>query len=327
MTFIENKRNKSISQNPQELIVFVPGESEIDKHIELYIEWFNQRKRTNKEFWLLDITFLNRIKKRTNDRLQKLKLDLDDDVYWFAYSERGIELYEVYRIHEDFDIKVVPFGFWTVDNGVSSPPHGKWIRRKNMEGANINVVTELYPPYITEMIPIGPDKFTVKGLYADIFFTLQSILNFTFDGMIKSPDGQWGAMKSDGTWTGMVRELLDERMDVGLQGFSLTAARAAVIDFSATIDQDSSTLFIKNPSGTFNYTAYVEPLKYMAWLAVGIFCIIAPIPIFIAARLGKEPTKSEFTWVKSVVFVLSSVTMRGGKVSPDKYSSRCAFLV
>ena len=328
LTFIEKMgKNASIPKHAQDLVVFVPDESDIDNHIEIFMDWINQRERANKEFWLLDITALNKIKETTNEKLQKLKLDLDDDVFWYAYSNRGIELYEVYRIHEDFDIKVVPFGSWTIEDGVSSPPHGKWIRRKNMEGANIKIVTELAEPYITEMIPIGPDKFEVKGMYAEILFTLQSVLNFTFNGLSKSPDGQWGALQSDGTWTGMVRELQDERMDLALQGFAVSTARARVVDFSETINEDYSTLFIKNPSGTFNFMAFVEPLKYMAWLFVGLFCVLAPIPLFITARFGFEPLKHEFTLGKSLVFALSSVTMSGWKVTPDKYSSRCAFIV
>ena len=325
LTYIEDAGlNRNVSTNSRDLIVMVPDESDMDNHMDIYIEWFNQRKRTNKEYWLLDITFLNR---ERNEKLQKLKLDLDDDVFWFAFSTRGIELYEVYRIHKDFDIKIIPFGFWTIKNGLSVPSNGKWQRRKNMEGVNINVVTELAEPYTTQMIPKGSGKFDVKGMCADILFSLQSILNFTVDGVTKSPDGQWGTLKSDGTWTGMVRELQDERMDIGLSGFAISSARATVIDYSTTINEDFSTLFIKNPSGTFNFMAYVVPLRHMSWFFVGLFTLVAPISLFFTARLGHEPMKDEFTWGKSQIFVLGSLTMRGWKVTPNKYSCRCAFIV
>ena len=328
LTFIERTlaKNITIPKNPQDLIVFVPDELDIDNQIEGFIDWFNQRKRTNKEFWLMDTTSLKKIKS-TRDKLQILKLDLDDDVFWYTYSKRGIELYEVYRIHEDFDVKVVPFGFWTPENGVSFPPLGKWKRRKNMEGANIKVVTELAKPYITQVIPIGPGKYEVKGMYAEILFTLQSILNFTCDGISRSPDGQWGAMKSDGTWTGMVRELQDERMDIALSAFAITTARANVIDFSVTIGEVYSSLFIKNPSKTFNFMAYVEPLKYMSWLFVGLFCVLAPFTLFFSAKFGYDPMGHEFTWWKSQAFVFCSLIMKGWAVTPNKYSSRCLFIV
>ena len=204
--------NRTTLKNPQDLIVFIPDESDIDSHIEKFIGWFYHRKRNNKEYWLLDITSLNT---KARSRLDNLKLDLDDDLFWFAYSNEGIELFEVYRIHDDFGITVKPYGSWTADNGLTSPMYGKWIRRKNMQGAKLKVVTELQKPYITEMIPTGsPGEFEMKGMYAEVFLALQYILNFTFT-VTKPPDGQWGGLQSDGTWTGMIRELQDERADIG----------------------------------------------------------------------------------------------------------------
>ena len=106
--------NRTTLKNPQDLIVFIPDESDIDSHIEKFIGWFNQRKRNNKEYWLLDISSLSTIKKEIKETLNNLKLDLDDDLFWFEYSSQGIELYEVYRIHLDFDITVNAFGSWSM---------------------------------------------------------------------------------------------------------------------------------------------------------------------------------------------------------------------
>ena len=44
---------------------------------------------------------------------------------------------------------------------------------------------------------------------------IQDILNFTFKLNI-SPDGQWGSLKDNGTWTGMVNELHQKRVDIGM---------------------------------------------------------------------------------------------------------------
>ena len=207
-----------MSNNPRDLVIFVPGESYIDSHIKKFIELFNQRERTNKEYWLLDVTWLSTLKAETKDRLDNLKLDFDDDLLWFKYTNKGIELYEVYRIHEDFDITVKPYGSWSNDTGLTLPMYNKWIRRKDMQGAKLKVMLKEYPPYINEMIPTDtPGEFTMNpggGMYVDLFFALQSVLNFTFV-LTKPPDGQYGVLKSDGTWTGMIRELQDQRIDIG----------------------------------------------------------------------------------------------------------------
>ena len=210
----EIDKNVSLSKDPQDLIVVVPDEYEIDDHIEKFIGWFNQRERANKEIWLLDITSLGTTK-IARERLKNLKLDLDDDLYWFKHSREQIDLYEAYRIHVDYDINVKQYGFWSVDNGLTTSMHGKWIRRQNMERAKLKVTALYNKPYTTEMIATAvPGEFEMKGMFPEVFFTLQYALNFTFV-VTKPPDGQWGAIQSDGTWSGMVRELQEDRADIG----------------------------------------------------------------------------------------------------------------
>ena len=208
-------QNMSLSKDPQDLIVFVPDEFEIDDHIEKFIGWFNQRKRANREFWLLDITSLGTIE-LARERLKNLKLDLDDDLYWFAHSRDGIDLYEAYRIHEDYGISVNQYGFWSIENnGLTIPMHGKWIRRQNMERAKLKVMTNVAPPFTTAITSTAvPGEFEMKGMFPEVFISLQYVLNFTFV-VTTPPDGQWGAIQSDGTWSGMVRELQEGRVDIG----------------------------------------------------------------------------------------------------------------
>ena len=54
----------------------------------------------------------------------------------------------------------------------------------------------------------------MEGLFADVWFNLQYIMNFTYY-LSKPPDGEWGAIQSDGTWSGMVNELQQQRADMG----------------------------------------------------------------------------------------------------------------
>ena len=110
--------------------------------------------------------------------------------------------------------------------------------------------------------------------------------------------------------------------------FTVTRARSDVITFAQPITQIYHSLFIQNPSGTFNYMAFIEPMNSMSWLFVGVFCIFAPIGLFLTTRFGRnEPKKSEFTWGKSQIFVLSALTMRGWSDTPNQLASRCAFIV
>ena len=52
------------------------------------------------------------------------------------------------------------------------------------------------------------------GMFGEIFMTLAELLNFTYTCRFP-PDGQYGAIRPDGTWNGMVGELALENADVG----------------------------------------------------------------------------------------------------------------
>ena len=48
----------------------------------------------------------------------------------------------------------------------------------------------------------------------EVFLQLKDLLNFTYTAS-EPPDGEYGALKEDGTWSGMVGELEAKRADFG----------------------------------------------------------------------------------------------------------------
>ena len=70
-------------------------------------------------------------------------------------------------------------------------------------------------PFIEKLIPKKDGFYSFNGgIYADIFHVLKDILNFTYT-LSRSPDGQWGALQRNGTWTGMMRPMQNDVFDIG----------------------------------------------------------------------------------------------------------------
>ena len=53
-----------------------------------------------------------------------------------------------------------------------------------------------------------------NGMFVEVFKELSDLLNFTYT-VTTPPDGQWGALKEDGTWSGMVGQLETKKVDIG----------------------------------------------------------------------------------------------------------------
>ena len=100
-------------------------------------------------------------------------------------------------------------------------------------------------------------------------------MNFTYT-VIKPPDGQYGGIQPDGTWSGMVGLLANHEIDIATTRFSVTHQRSTVITFADAIQFEFSSMFIKNPSENYNILAYIEPMHWLVW--VGIFVLLATLP-------------------------------------------------
>lgn len=70
------------------------------------------------------------------------------------------------------------------------------------------------------MVPIGPNKYKMYGMFAEVFDGLQQIMNFSYE-LTKPPDGQWGAIQPDNTWSGMVGMLASDQIDIGKLNLSI----------------------------------------------------------------------------------------------------------
>jgi ionotropic kainate glutamate receptor 5 len=114
-------------------------------------------------------------------------------------------------------------------------------------------------------------------------WNLQGVLNFTYE-LRQPPDGQWGALQPDGSWSGMVNMLQKDEADIAATDFTVTKARSTVITFAQPITQIHHRLFIKNPTGSYNFKAYSEPFHYFSWIFLFFFCIVVPPVLFLTTR-------------------------------------------
>ena len=108
-------------------------------------------------------------------------------------------------------------------------------------------------------------------------------MNFTYT-VIKPPDGKWGAIQPDGTWNGMINLLPNQEIDIAPAPFSVTKSRSTVMTFASSITEVYFSLFIKNPAENFNVMAYIEPMHWLAWVAMFVLLATVPPLLYLAVR-------------------------------------------
>ena len=108
-------------------------------------------------------------------------------------------------------------------------------------------------------------------------------MNFTYT-LVRTPDGHYGSLQPDGSWSGMIRQLADGEADIAPVPFTITESRSTVVTFASPINMIYHSLFIKNPAETFNYTAYIEPIHWTGWVAILVMIFVVPPLLFTGVR-------------------------------------------
>ena len=279
---------KTFSFCETDLHAFILDVKDWKQSLSKFTDLYNNRTRTSREFWLVHLDSDLAFEDFKQDLLsQKIQVDLDDDLFVsYHTNDKFLEIKELFKIRPsaNFELIILPYGNYTSGTGLMLSPYKKWDRRRDLQGVVMRIAALESVPYITSMTPVQgqPGYFQMEGMFAEVFFALQEIMNFTFT-LIQPPDMQWGALQADGSWSGIVNLLQTQQVDFATD-FTVTQARSEVISFALPITQIYHRLFIQNPSGTFNYLAYVEPLHILAWMMVGIFCLVTPISIYLIAK-------------------------------------------
>ena len=168
---------KLVFQN-QDLHVFVLSANDLLSSFETFKRIFNDRKRSRKEYWILDISYSN----DPEQLLEELYLDLDDDLYLFenksilGKSDQDAIIFETYRLQDELPSKLNYYAKWSHEGkNLDILNTNKWVRRRDLTGVKFKCNAMPLGPYIKKMIPKSKlsGEYQVEGSFSDVFNTLQ----------------------------------------------------------------------------------------------------------------------------------------------------------
>ena len=199
-----------------------------------------------------------------------------------AFNDSYFELFESYRIEAGSEIILERYAVWNGTDLELRTPKDIWERRADLRGVELKIAVLPSQPYLELTCGTSVEQrnnCSMSGMFPEVFFILQSILNFTF--VFHQPeDGNWGnkVENASGTfWNGMIGQLQRREIDLAPTSFSVINARSLVVDFAEGITDVHHRFFVKNPKNGYNWTAYTDPLSSQIWRVIGILCLTMPI--------------------------------------------------
>ena len=201
-----------------------------------------------------------------------------------------------------------------------TPTH-KWHRRGNLKLHHFNFTALPETPF---MISIKENPFTgiyeTVGAFSDLIDLYARTLNFTFT-LKPPPDNAWGGKQPDGSWNGMMKLVAEQKVDVATTSLFQTRGREEDASFTLPLKFSYESFFIKNPAGVYNYSAYLEPVTFLAWGFILLFVLIVPLFIFMIAYGAEE--KISLPLALENVYV--TIIMMGATFNPNSISTKIIF--
>ena len=99
-------------------------------------------------------------------------------------------------------------------------------------------------------------------------------------------------------------------MDVAPSDFTMTAARAVVVDYLVPISEVHMRLLIKNPADSFNWLAFVNPLTWQVWAVMLLLALALPLPLAFAMKFGMTAIRMSELCINTPKVIEISISIR-----------------
>ncbi|XP_060066493.1 LOW QUALITY PROTEIN: ionotropic receptor 25a-like [Ylistrum balloti] len=223
-----------------------------------------------------------------------------------------------------------PLGNWTEANGLVL--NVKSLIESQTKMTLSVVIAGKYPPFVYES---NNNETKYTGYCLDLLNRIAKIVGFDYH-IYEAPDGLIGAMADDGTWNGVINELIQKKADIAVGPISVMAERENVVDFTVPYyDLVGLTILMKKPKFEYFLFKFLIVLHPKVWL-----CIIAAYFLFsvllcafdklspfsyqnnLKLWKGHGPEPRIFTLKEGVWFCMMSLTPQGGGEAPRALSGR-----
>ncbi|XP_061093159.1 glutamate receptor ionotropic, kainate 5 [Conger conger] len=181
----------------------------------------------------------------------------------------------------------------------------------------------------------GNDQY--EGFCVDMLRELADILKFSFRIKLVD-DGLYGAPEPNGSWTGMVGELINRKADLAVAGFTITSEREKVIDFSKPFMTLGISILYRVQLGRKpGYFSFLDPFSPAVWLFMLLAYLAVSCVLFLAARLSpyewynphpclrerRDLLENQYTLGNSLWFPVGGFMQQGSEIMPRALSTRC----
>ncbi|CAL8109210.1 unnamed protein product [Orchesella dallaii] len=191
---------------------------------------------------------------------------------------------------------------------------------RNIRGRHFRFSTwPLAPPYvfISAVKPNG--ERVADGAHVRIFSESFSTFNFTYY-LHLTHDATYGRLLDNGTWTGMIGDLVDDGREFDSCLFAApTVAWYQLFDFAGALSIAGVRFLTPKPLSEMRWQAFLTPFKPTLWFSLVLIYLKMVVLMFLFEKLSTAPktnSKTSGSFVTSAMVVFQIAVEQNAKVPP-----------
>ncbi|TWW78287.1 Glutamate receptor ionotropic, delta-1 [Takifugu flavidus] len=193
----------------------------------------------------------------------------------------------------------------------------------SMQGVTLRIVTLLEEPFVMVAENILGQAKRYKGFSIDVLDALAKILGFKYD-IYQVGDGKYGSALPNGSWNGMIGELIGKQADLAISAITITPERESVVDFSKRYMDYSVGILMRKSEEKINIFSLLAPFDLAVWACIAAAVPVVGIMIFLLRRIqavrchnsaGGHTSPSVSTSLQSAIWIVYGAFVQQGSDS------------
>ncbi|KAL8564050.1 hypothetical protein ACOMHN_016339 [Nucella lapillus] len=203
---------------------------------------------------------------------------------------------------------------------------------KALENTTLIVAAVVEPPYVV-VDPTAPSGY--RGFCIDLLNEIADAKKFNYSIYQVSTYGKL-LNAENGTWNGIMDELINRRADIGLGGMTITYDRENYVDFTKPFLTLGITILYRKPTPTPpKLFSFLNPLSIEVWVYMIAAYLCVSFMLFVIARFSPyewcnphpcnpdtDEVENQFTIMNSLWFTVGSLMQQGCEIAPRALSTR-----
>ncbi|XP_067682395.1 glutamate receptor ionotropic, kainate glr-3-like [Haliotis asinina] len=183
-----------------------------------------------------------------------------------------------------------------------------------------------WAPFVIKKVENGSVKF--DGLCIQLLEELAKQLNFSYT-LVEPPDREWSRVLN-GSWTGLVKLLIDGEADVVVAPMSVSESRASAIDFTVPFFYVQSALILsKQDPNTNKWLTLLSLFRYEVLVCILVSLIFTTVFLFLIEEVtpvrswtDDRPTAMQTRYGDVLWYHFGALMANGGAYLPNTESGR-----